>query len=232
MPVPVPTASTSGQRGVARPLVLALAVLTCVLVGSTVNRCLVCNPDRTDATSAAPPLQGAPLRSAKLAETPAPPPPEPEPVAEPEPAAPAPADEEGAHTPITFDKLASYVYKYPDLDTSDPVQVQDTIPESVRQLSGKTVSIQGFMIPIKLAGDQVTEFLLVRSQFFCCFGQVPKMNEWLHVIMDDGKTAPFSQDVPLTVFGKLDVGEVIENGVVMSLYRLKSDEVREPTIFR
>jgi len=131
---------------------------------------------------------------------------------------------------ITFDKLASYDYKFPDVGA----EAKDTkqIPPSVQKLGGREISIRGFMIPMANDGEDVLEFVLVRNQFACCYGIMPKMNEWVHVKMAPGKTAPFALDIPITVHGTLDVGEVWENGVVMSLYRLECDRVDEPPVYR
>ena len=108
----------------------------------------------------------------------------------------------------------------------------DPIPEKIRKLSGKDVAIRGFMIPYKVDGEDVIEFLLVRNQYACCFGVVPKMNEWLHIKMAPGKKAPYAVDIPITVYGKFDAKELIEKGVVMSLYRMEATEVEEPPVFR
>ena len=109
---------------------------------------------------------------------------------------------------------------------------EDPIPARIKKMTGKKYAIRGFMIPFKVDGEEVTEFLLVRNQFACCFGVVPKMNEWLHVKMEQGKKAPYAVDVPITVYGKLEASELIEKGVVMSLYRMEASEVEEPPIFR
>ncbi len=131
---------------------------------------------------------------------------------------------------LTFDKLASYDYKFPDIGAKEEDTKQ--IPGSVQKLEGRTISIRGFMIPMANDGENVLEFVLVRNQSFCCFGVYPKMNEWIHVKMAPGKTAPFALDVPITIHGELHVGEEWENGVVMSLYRLDCTTVDEPPVYR
>ena len=52
-----------------------------------------------------------------------------------------------------------------------------------------------------LHGEDVVEFVLVRNQGACCFGVVPRMNEWIHVTMAPETTAPYAVDIPITVFG-------------------------------
>jgi hypothetical protein len=126
---------------------------------------------------------------------------------------------------LTFDDLASYRYEYPE-DGRNPKK--DQIPAKILKLDGKPISIKGFMIPLKVRGEDVTEFVLVRNQHACCFGIVPAMNEWIHVIMDPERFAPYAIDIPITVFGKLEVGESFENGLLMSIYRMQSNQVDEP----
>jgi hypothetical protein len=58
------------------------------------------------------------------------------------------------------------------------------------------------------------------------------MNEWIHVKMAEGKKAPYAVDIPITIYGTFDAAELIEKGIVMSLYRLECTEVEEPPSFR
>jgi len=254
------------EKGAARPLWLAVGVLTCVIFGTTLNKCLTCglsvNPDPT-ASAPAPVVRGEPIftteattppRAAELvaapdpgtAATPAPTsagddegddPTNDLPTIEPgPPLKPLPKAEEATapedlreYVDLGFDKLTSYVYELPEPGTE---QKRDQIPASVKKLDGTKVSLKGFMIPLKTEGEDVIEFVLVRNQMACCFGMVPRINEWIHVRMAPGKAAPYALDIPITVFGKLEVGEVYENGYVMSVYRLECDRVVEPPIYR
>ncbi|MHC4222871.1 MAG: DUF3299 domain-containing protein [Planctomycetota bacterium] len=225
---------TGAEKGVLRPLWLAVAVVTCVIFGSTVNRCLTCGIP-ADRGSAEEPKVGGGFFGA---ETPAPAEPAQdaiEPFEKPGPRESRtlkkllPA-EEGAYVSVTFDRLASWIYTYPEPEAKEGRD--GLFPVSIQKLDGRGVAIKGFMIPITVDGEDVTEFLLVRSRMFCCFGVMPKMNEWLHIKMAKGKKSPYAVDIPITVFGKMAVGEIIENGVVMSLYRMEGEEVSEPVIFR
>jgi len=132
---------------------------------------------------------------------------------------------------ITFNQLADWTYEFPEVGSTAPRD--EPVPERIRDWSGTKIAIQGFMIPVKLEGeDSVTEFLLVRNQFACCFGVVPKMNEWVHVVMAPGKASRYLVDVPITVRGTFDASELIEDGLVMSLYRVTADAVDEPAFLR
>jgi len=261
------------ERGVVRPLWLAIAVLTCVVAGTTLNKCLTCGEP------VAQPVKRATVVRGELIDAPAPEPGleakrEPEPEPEAPPVAPAedvtpgpespdgpvpgpPADTSevidpikplkplGADRPkpeaeepqdlreyldLSFDKLASYVYEFADIGKKPE---KDQIPQSIKKLDGRKVVIKGFMIPLKTEEEHVTEFVLLRNQGACCFGVVPRINEWIHVRMAPNRKAPYALDIPLTVFGTLEVGEVYDDdGILMSLYRMEADRVVEPPAYR
>ena len=48
------------------------------------------------------------------------------------------------------------------------------IPADVKALSGATIRLHGFMIPMDQA-ENITQFALVPSLFACCFGQPPQI---------------------------------------------------------
>lgn len=238
---------SKAQKGVVRPLWIGTAVVTCVVFGSAVNKCLTC-------FSPPPPASAAALVRGERLDAPVEPvavPDEPamgigeavpatvgewgdpgtgraETARRPQPAAEAPQSLL-VHLDLTFDDLASYRYEYPE-DGKNPKK--DQIPAKVLGLDGKRIAIKGFMIPLKNDGENVVEFVLVRNQNACCFGIVPAMNEWIHVKMDPEQVAPYAIDIPITVFGELDIGEAYENELLMSIYRLQSNRVVEPVVFR
>jgi len=220
------------ERGSFRPAWIVVGIVTCVVFGSTVNQCLTCAraPEPTIAIidvagepflapeeegPSQPPIDIAP----KL------PPPVKGSAFEPE-RPPGLAD----HEDLTFDKLASYQYEVQDV--KEGAALPEQIPASVKALDGRKIAIRGFMIPYRNDGDQVSEFILLRNQGLCCFGIVPRMNEWIHVRMAPGEFAPYATDVPLTVFGELEIGEAYENKVLMSLYRMESTCVIAPPVYR
>jgi len=119
-------------------------------------------------------------------------------------------------------------YVFPDVE--DGENVPDQIPASIKQLNGRNVSIRGFMLPVTQKDGNVTEFLLLKDQSLCCYGTMPQMNEWVHVIMKPGQSAPMVWDIPVTVFGTFEVGEVFENGVLMTIYRLRYEKLVKPEL--
>ena len=145
---------------------------------------------------------------------------------------------------VNFDTLGSYFYEIPDLSgatasqspavkpAADAPKVvarpKDQIPAPIRAFSGKRVAVQGFMVPIRIEKGATKSFLLVKDQSLCCYGRMPRMNEWVSVKMTGDKAAKFIGDQPVTVFGTLQVGEEIDKGEVLSIYRLDAEDVAGP----
>jgi hypothetical protein len=137
----------------------------------------------------------------------------------------------GKFTKLTFSALGSYQYEVPDPDiirgSADPTKPpKDQIPAKIKALNGEEVIVVGFMVPIEITREgKVKSFALTVNQTFCCFGVPPAMNEWVMVEMEEGKTAPYTMDIPVAAYGKFAVGEEIEDGYVLSIYRMTSHEV-------
>jgi hypothetical protein len=133
--------------------------------------------------------------------------------------------------PLSFAYLSSYEYDVPDpfamktMKDTDLKKLSDQIPEYIKKLNTKKVALSGYMVPIDVVNEGVKSFILTYSQMMCCFGQMPWYNEWVFVEMPEGKPAEYQLDVPITVSGQLEVGEEIEDGFVVSLYRMKGDKV-------
>lgn len=142
----------------------------------------------------------------------------------------SPATENGVF-PLSFGYLSSFEYNVPDADivktmqAADLRKLSDQIPTSIRKLDRKRVAISGFMVPIEVVDAGVKNFILTYSQMICCFGQMPWYNEWVFVEMPEEAPAEYQMDVPITVTGQLEVGEEIEDGYVISLYRIKGEKV-------
>jgi hypothetical protein len=126
------------------------------------------------------------------------------------------------YQPVDFNALGNYDYELPDPLDPSAQQPRNEIPATVKALNGKQVAIEGFMLPLDLTPAGVTQFLLNASIDMCYFGAPVRMNEWILVTMKDGKRAAFTH-LALTVKGRLEVGEVMKNGRVTSLYRIDAD---------
>ncbi len=131
---------------------------------------------------------------------------------------------------VTFDKLASFPYEVPlDPVTNrvELVKLNAQIPERIKSLDKKPVAIRGFMLPLKVENGLVTELLIMRDQSMCCFGTVPKINEWINIRMAGDGVQPI-MDQPVTLMGQLKVGEVLENDYLVGIYEMEGDKMIGP----
>lgn len=122
---------------------------------------------------------------------------------------------------VGFDRLASYEFTAPP-DESGAKAADAQIPAAVKELDAKKVTVTGFMLPVKMHEGLVTEFLLVKDPMMCCYGVMPKVNEWVVVKMNGKGVAPL-MDVPITFEGTLSVGQLYEGGYLTGVYLLKGD---------
>ncbi len=98
------------------------------------------------------------------------------------------------------------------------------IPAVVQALDDHLVAIRGFLLPLKMNNGLTVEFLLLRNQNMCCFGSVPKINEWICVEPRGEGVKPI-MDQPITIVGKLRVGEIRENGYLVGIYKMEAEQV-------
>ena len=101
------------------------------------------------------------------------------------------------------------------------------IPPKVKALDKKRVALKGFMLPLKVEGGLVTEMLVMKDQSMCCYGTVPKIHEWVSIKMTEKGVKPL-MDQPVTLFGKLHVGEMRENGYLTGIYRMDGEKMSAP----
>lgn len=147
----------------------------------------------------------------------------------------APVEEKtGDYLNVGFDRLASFTYEVADPPpaaagavTVAPPKTADQIPATVRALDQKRVALKGFMLPLKVEGGLITELLIMRDQSMCCYGSVPKITEWVSVKMT-GKGVKPVMDQPITLFGKLRVGEIRENGYLVGIYQMDGEKMGGP----
>lgn len=135
--------------------------------------------------------------------------------------APKPLEREG-YTPVTFAQLSGFVY---EADMNGQLTPESRLPEEISKLDKTKVAVSGFLVPIEFKDDKVCAMILVRNQLLCCFGQDPKLNEWIFVHIDPPITSVM--DVPVTLFGTLYASADREEDQVVSLYRMQA-EAMEP----
>ena len=116
-------------------------------------------------------------------------------------------------TKVNFDFLAGYEYKE-----------EKDIPQKVKELEGKVVEITGFMLPIGFEGRSVTSFMLMSTRAGCCFGVMPRDNEFIFAKVPKGKDTRFIIDIPLTVTGTLHIGR---ETLVGGIYSMTVDNVKK-----
>lgn len=135
---------------------------------------------------------------------------------------------------VGFELLAAFNYTAPGYDMMVPgapppsaeAKPKDQIPDYVRVLDQKKIAITGFMLPTKFKNGKVTEFLLMKDQSGCCFGAMPRINEWIIVKMTQGGIPPL-MDVPLTLVGNFKVGEIFEEGYLSGIYQLDGERMMD-----
>jgi hypothetical protein len=136
------------------------------------------------------------------------------------------------YLPVSFEQLSSFRFfvtgemlntKADQRTGAD--QILRQLPQEVRALDQKEVSLQGFMLPMKLEGRLATEFLLLKSQGLCCYGNPPKITEWVNVRVNGKGVRPI-MDQLVTVCGTFHVGDVRENGDLLGIYRLDADKLK------
>jgi hypothetical protein len=134
-----------------------------------------------------------------------------------------PAEIDG-YAKVGFDKLASFHYVMPDEASPTNQPPKDQFPPAIKSLHDKPIALRGFMLPLKIEQGLVTEMLVMKDQSMCCFGTTPKITEWVSVKMNEKGVKPI-MDQPVTLFGKLHVGEMRENGYLVGIYEMAGDKM-------
>lgn len=98
-----------------------------------------------------------------------------------------------------------------------------TLPGDVTALDQQVVEVRGFLRREVPGSGPMGSFLLVNDACGCT--GTPKMNEIVFCTLPDGVTTDEKPGV-VTVTGKLYVGEVKEDGVVLMLYQMDADSVK------
>jgi len=133
---------------------------------------------------------------------------------------------------VGFDKLSSFNFEISD-ELLGPItndlaaaaaKTDGMIPPQVKAFDKKRVELKGFMLPLKVEGGLVTELLIMKDQSMCCYGVVPKINEWVSVKMVSKGVRPV-MDEAVTLQGTLHVGEMRENGYLVGIYRLDGERM-------
>ena len=135
------------------------------------------------------------------------------------------------HQVLTFNMLTSYPFREPNwAKMDDPayiasLKLDEQISPQIQAMDGKKVEIQGFMLPLDMSEGNLSTFMLLKDQMACCFGNLPRLNEWVYVRVPKKKRIGVHQDVPITLFGTLRVGAKFEHEVLTGIYHLELDQM-------
>jgi len=90
------------------------------------------------------------------------------------------------------------------------------VPDPIRALDGKTVSMRGFLMPL-YEFDDIHEFVLVANHMSCCFGIPAGINGQVVIRLTQKDGLPNTNE-PIEVRGTFHVREKTEQGYVLSIY--------------
>jgi hypothetical protein len=150
--------------------------------------------------------------------------------------APIPYVKVGDYYQLNFDVLSSFPSDTPPLNNpridprikTKPPTAQ--VPPTIQALDGEKISVAGFMIPMITDKDKVSSFILAQTRGSCCYGLTPKLNQWIYVEMNQGKTVETSMDVPITVSGTLMVSKDLNTqDKSWCLYRMQGERIDLPS---
>ena len=128
---------------------------------------------------------------------------------------PHPTPKAGEVLDMTIKELGNFEY---DPDQNTP------IPADVKALTGHTVKLHGFMIPMDQA-ENISKFALVPSLFNCCYGQPPQVQHTIVVTCPKGKAVSYYPD-EIVVEGKLTVDVMKDDGFVVGIFAIETSSVK------
>ena len=94
------------------------------------------------------------------------------------------------------------------------------LPEEVRRLHGKKVVVAGYMYTLDEI-ENIKHFLVGERQWFR-YSDVPNAHQIIEVTIDGRQGVEYSSP-PVMLHGTLEVGEEMEEDMVISVYRLRLD---------
>ena len=115
---------------------------------------------------------------------------------------------------LAWDGLAAYAYE-PGLRN---------LPESLKALDGKTVTMRGFLAAL-YEYDDIHEFVLVRNPASCCFGPPATFTEQVLVRLSTKDGLPHTSE-RVEVTGVMRVHEVSEQDYVVWIYEIQGGRAR------
>jgi hypothetical protein len=133
---------------------------------------------------------------------------------------------------VSFDQLAGFAVNItPELDYTTnrtawaDAQINAMIPAAIKHYNGKTVSVEGYLMPLDFKDGKVTAFILTRGQPACCFGALPQLHELIYVRAKEAGAKSSLSCMPVRVRGVLHVGAQRVRGSLTGIYRMDADDV-------
>ena len=143
-----------------------------------------------------------------------------------------PIDENSIFEPLAFRDISGFTYDVNwerDGKDFDFASYSQRVPKNLREKSGKTVAVEGFMLPTVVdENNMVKEFLLLPDQMSCCFGKSPEANGWVVVSSSDGIEVLMDQII--RVNGNLTVEERWDEEFFVGLYHLDCENIIGPSL--
>jgi hypothetical protein len=110
-----------------------------------------------------------------------------------------------------------------DMDPAEPF-VRSMLTPQIEALAGQRIRIRGYIYPTPQKRG-IREFVLVRDNQECCFGQGAALYDCILVEMAPGKSAEFSIR-PVAVEGTFDIRAIVgPDGRHLAIYRLEAETV-------
>jgi hypothetical protein len=130
---------------------------------------------------------------------------------------------------VGFEKLSAFDYKVVDLGTgASPAEIEeakkrDQVPAAIKSFNHKPISLTGYMQPLQLENGLVTKFVMMKDVSTCCYGAVPRMNDYV-IVSVEGKGVPYIQDIPVVLTGIFQIDERYEDGYLVSLFKMDCEK--------
>ena len=93
------------------------------------------------------------------------------------------------------------------------------LPEKIRALDGKTITMIGFLQP-EYDYTDIAKFTLVASHWSCCYGVPAGLSGSVLVQLRDDAERMSLTVLPLRVEGRFRIEEMKDSGIVFSIYAL------------
>lgn len=134
------------------------------------------------------------------------------------------------YEPVGFELLTSGEY-FPEAPESgvrnvvrnDADYLEKYVDAQVLGLDGEAVEIAGYMLPISIVEDKVSEFLILPDTGACCYGVMPSLDGYVLARSAEGVT--HFDNVPVRIRGSFRVEEVWQAGFFSHLYFVEVDEL-------